>query len=341
MTSAAAEESRGGGAAGGNCFPDRYEDFIRRAAQAAGADVPEAEICSRFEAEGCDPETARFLVVAGRQLSQQQERDFFRGGQETMKMFPILIKHEERRGGYSGPTKMPWAMLQPHEAWAQRNHGGQSLEMLASRGGLGPDEALAILDNRKWKHMPLNEAGAELQRRIDAFSVSGASEASCHVCQPFTKLVRDEAKFTACMKRAESIGELSSAKAIYELVREDMTAQDQENFICVCVDMRGQLRDYILVGRGQRHRVAVDIEDIIRPIILSGCDGAIVCHGHPSGVAEPSDADGDLTKAIKEGMAVACPTVHLLDHIVCGLGQFYSFAENDWKVDGKVTKVKS
>jgi DNA repair protein RadC len=188
-------------------------------------------------------------------------------------------------------------------------------------------------------------AAEEFSRSSKAPQAPQAPQAPCDhdcpdgTCQPFTTLVRDEAKFAACMARAKQIGELDSAKAIYELVRGDMASKDQEEFIVICVDFRGQLRHYAIVGRGQRHRVATDIEDIIRPVILSGCDGAIVCHQHPSGIAEPSDADGDLTKAIKDGMAVACPTIKFLDHIVCGISQFYSFAENNWKVSGKVTKV--
>ena len=40
-------------------------------------------------------------------------------------------------------------MIAPHEAQAQHNHK-QSLERLAQRGGLSPDEALAVIENRKY-----------------------------------------------------------------------------------------------------------------------------------------------------------------------------------------------
>lgn len=259
---------------------------------------------------------------------------------EGEKMFPILITYEERRKGYNGPRQMPWAMLQPHEEWALRNHD-QDLKMLASRGGLGPDEALAILDERKWKLMPLNEAGVELQRRIDAFRSSGsgaAEDSECHVCQPFTKLVRDEKEFSNCMKLAEEIGELSDSKAMTKLIRGHMGRQDQEVFVAICLDFRGQLRDFVEIGRGQRHRVAADVEDIIRPVILSGADGAAFAHCHPSGVAEPSDADRDLTIAIKKSMEIACPNIKFLDHLVITPSEAYSFADNGWSADGKVVK---
>lgn len=66
------------------------------------------------------------------------------------------------------PVGLPWAMLTPHEKQAERNHS-QTLRRLAERGGLGPSEALAVLDDRRWHNMPLAVACAELCRRISAW----------------------------------------------------------------------------------------------------------------------------------------------------------------------------
>ncbi len=108
----------------------------------------------------------------------------------------------------------------------------------------------------------------------------------------------------------------------------------------MCLDMRGALRDYVEIAQGQRHKVAVDVEDVLAAVLLSRCDGFAVLHNHPSMVAEPSEADGKLTEAIKKAAKIACPNVKMLDHVVVGGGQWYSFADNDWKTDGKITKVK-
>ena len=60
------------------------------------------------------------------------------------KLMPLMLT-----AGCSIPL-VPWEMLAPHEAQAQRNHGGQSLERLSERGGLDPAEMLAILDDKPW-----------------------------------------------------------------------------------------------------------------------------------------------------------------------------------------------
>ena len=67
--------------------------------------------------------------------------------------FPIMHDTEIK--------SVPWAVMAPHEAQAQANHH-QSLEQLASRGGLSPCEAVAIIEHRAWFRMPFTEARDKL-----------------------------------------------------------------------------------------------------------------------------------------------------------------------------------
>lgn len=80
-------------------------------------------------------------------------------------MMPILMYPRERKQHPECPQSIPMSML--NEEWADRNHH-QTLDRLAQRGGLGPDEALAIMDKRRWHHMDMKEAVAELNRRVSA-----------------------------------------------------------------------------------------------------------------------------------------------------------------------------
>lgn len=85
----------------------------------------------------------------------------------TARMFPVLLT------GYAGidcPKQVPWSLLAPHEHQAQRNHG-QDLEMLASRGGLGPDEMLAVIEDRRWERMRPEDAAAKLRGMVRAFEI--------------------------------------------------------------------------------------------------------------------------------------------------------------------------
>lgn len=66
--------------------------------------------------------------------------------------FPVMQPWKRGEPRYNGPS-VPWAMVQPHERQARRNHGDQSLARLAERGGLSPCELLAVLEDRPWRAM--------------------------------------------------------------------------------------------------------------------------------------------------------------------------------------------
>ncbi len=65
----------------------------------------------------------------------------------TEREFPILRTTRERRDFPGGRRSVPWSWVAPHEDQARSNHG-QSLERLAQRGGLGPDELLCTVHGR-------------------------------------------------------------------------------------------------------------------------------------------------------------------------------------------------
>ena len=54
----------------------------------------------------------------------------------------------------------------------------------------------------------------------------------------------------------------------------------------------------------------------------------VVCHNHPSGVAEPSLADRAITGRLRDALALV--DVRLIDRFVVGDGEVVSFAERGW-----------
>ena len=72
-------------------------------------------------------------------------------------MFPIKNDLEIK--------SIPWAVLKPHELQALRNHA-QGLDRLASKGGVTPCEAVAIIEGRPWHRMPFGEARDTLMGHV-------------------------------------------------------------------------------------------------------------------------------------------------------------------------------
>ena len=58
---------------------------------------------------------------------------------------------------------------------------------------------------------------------------------------------------------------------------------------------------------------------------LSWSGGVVIAHNHPSGVAEPSRADMQLTRRLVDALALV--DIRVLDHFIIGDGDGVSLAE--------------
>jgi hypothetical protein len=88
-----------------------------------------------------------------------------------VRAFPVLFSvptEVERLRALGCPDSVPWAMLAPHERQARLNHD-QSLKTLASRGGLGACEMVAVLEDRRWHRMADEEAVSRLLELVAAY----------------------------------------------------------------------------------------------------------------------------------------------------------------------------
>jgi hypothetical protein len=80
------------------------------------------------------------------------------------RMLPVLFGSDARRlERLDCPREVPWSLLAPHEEWAIKNHS-QTLETLASRGGLDPREMVLMLDHREWRGEELRDLAGAVER---------------------------------------------------------------------------------------------------------------------------------------------------------------------------------
>lgn len=137
---------------------------------------------------------------------------------------------------------------------------------------------------------------------------------------------RDPAAYRNLVERAARIGAIAGPHAVYELLGPEAAREDQEVAWILMLDTHGFLRgEPQEIARGARDRVAVEIPDALRAAVIAGSRYIVLCHNHPSGHATPSDADGELTMALAQA-ADLCDLL-VLDHVVLGMGEFFSFRE--------------
>ena len=80
--------------------------------------------------------------------------------------------------------------------------------------------------------------------------------------------------------------------------------------------------------RGTIDGASVHPREVVRQALKHNGAAVIFAHNHPSGVAEPSDADRRLTQRLKDALALV--DIRVLDHFVVGDGDVVSFAERGW-----------
>ena len=162
---------------------------------------------------------------------------------------------------------------------------------------------------------------AELQ---SLYSSGGACQGE--TCLPWVRVQRDPQRFRAALEAARKIGPVTSSKVFYKLVKDHLTAQDQEVFYVLLLDVHNNIRGISEISRGARDRVLTPIPDVLRLPLVDGATGFIVAHNHPSGNPKPSAADKEVTKAIKE--AADAVNVLFIDHIIVGANSYYSFSDH-------------
>ena len=96
-------------------------------------------------------------------------------------------------------------------------------------------------------------------------------------------------------------------------------------FACLFLDNRHRLIRFEELFRGTIDGASVHPREVVRQALAHNAAALILAHNHPSGVAEPSGADRQITRRLVDALALV--DVRVLDHLVVGRGEAFSFAE--------------
>lgn len=101
-----------------------------------------------------------------------------------------------------------------------------------------------------------------------------------------------------------------------------------EVFACLYLDNRHRVIQFEELFRGTIDGASVPPREVVRAALKHNAAALIFAHNHPSGVAEPSDADRRLTRRLSDALGLV--DIRVLDHFVVGDGDVVSFAERGW-----------
>lgn len=79
---------------------------------------------------------------------------------------------------------------------------------------------------------------------------------------------------------------------------------------------------------GTINTITVHPREVVKAGLKHNAAAAVLAHNHPSGEAEPSYADRQITSRLKQALELV--DIRLLDHLVVGGMEIVSFAERGW-----------
>ncbi|HRN41172.1 MAG: DNA repair protein RadC [Flavobacteriales bacterium] len=220
------------------------------------------------------------------------------------------------------------------KSWAEEDRPREKL-LLKGKNALSDAELIAILIGSGNK----TETAVELAKRIlasvnndlnqlaklnltDLMQFNGIGEA---------KAISIAAALELGRRRKESTEEkkikISSSKNAYEAISDVLSDLPHEEFWVLYLNRKNEVIKRENISKGGVTGTVADGKIIFKNAINALASAVVLCHNHPSGNLNPSQADIELTKKMKSiGVLMDTPVI---DHIIVGNNNYFSFADEN------------
>lgn len=118
------------------------------------------------------------------------------------------------------------------------------------------------------------------------------------------------------------------ASATRDWLRLQLAKEEREVFMVLFLDNQNRLIAHEILFTGTISHTEVHPREVVKAALIHNAAAVIVAHNHPSGLAEPSQADRNLTERLKQALDLV--DIRLPDHLVVGGMEITSFAERGW-----------
>lgn len=120
----------------------------------------------------------------------------------------------------------------------------------------------------------------------------------------------------------------TSSHAVRDWLRLQLATLEHEEFTALFLDNQHRLIAHETLFTGTINHTQVHPREVMKAALKHNAAAILVAHCHPSGHAEPSEADRRITERLKQALDLV--DIRLLDHLVVGGMDIVSFAERGW-----------
>ncbi|MGR5070288.1 MULTISPECIES: RadC family protein [Vibrio] len=127
------------------------------------------------------------------------------------------------------------------------------------------------------------------------------------------------------LKRGDALTNPEQTKLYLSSILRD---RQREAFYILFLDNQHRVIKDEILFEGTLDTASVYPREVVKRALHHNAAALILAHNHPSGVAEPSQADRRITRRLIDALALV--DIRVLDHFVIGDGESVSFAERGW-----------
>jgi DNA repair protein RadC len=220
----------------------------------------------------------------------------------------------------------------PITHWSEDDRPREKL-MTKGKALLSDAELLAILIGSGSR----NESAVELSKRILSTvdnNLNALGKMSLQQLMSFKGIGEAKAiTIIAAMelgrrRRAEEAIELqkiTSSKSIFEMMQPIIGELPHEEFWIIYLNNSNKVLSKSQLSKGGITGTVVDIRLVFKTAIEMGAVSIILSHNHPSGALQPSEADRQITRKLKQ--AGDSLDIKILDHLIITETNYFSFAD--------------
>lgn len=118
---------------------------------------------------------------------------------------------------------------------------------------------------------------------------------------------------------------LTSPATARDFLLAELADLPYESFCLIYLDNRYRVCGFEELFRGTVDRAQVHPREVVRRALEVRASAVVLCHNHPSGVAEPSAADEMITHRLQKALGLV--DIHVIDHLIVAADQCISLAE--------------
>ncbi|MBS0866179.1 RadC family protein [Enterobacter mori] len=150
---------------------------------------------------------------------------------------------------------------------------------------------------------------------------------ACELAPTDQQTIRTAMTLLECQLR-EPGAAFTSSSSVRDWLRLQLATLEREAFTVLWLDNQHRLIAHDTLFLGTINSITVHPREVVKSGLKNNAAAAVLAHNHPSGEAEPSQADRLITERLKQALDLV--DIRLLDHLVVGGMDIVSFAERGW-----------